>query len=207
MNKRVEDWRLSIKRMSIDELMGILYNHEMYDSRIIDLVRARITRMTTAVTKKEDFSNDKAQVEVRDAVIVIMHNLQCPFKIDRFRDIVFTYEGKIFSVNAGNDGPFIEIWHFNWLTLPWEAVDEVSRLKSAINDVNFGGHISTTYVYNKDTREVCVSSGVRFLFIDRIPHREQFFLYMLDSIIETEQSVTRVMSELLREEHPECKLN
>ena len=209
MHKWVEEWRQSVKRMTIEELIDILLKPEYYDRVIINLVRDRIIRLARIKVKKEDVNLNKAAFEVRDAVIVYLHRMKLRFIKDKGsdKDIYFDYENRRFMLSAGNDGPFITIYNCNWLTLPLECIELVSRLKRAINLVNSTGLATTFYINYELEREMRVSSSVRLLFIEHIPHREELFQSMLKNLISIEEIVNKALQSLYEEEHPDEKFN
>lgn len=205
MEERVTQWRWSVKRMSIDELLSILGRRDLYDSRIIKMVETRIKRMADP-PKKDELDIRELEQEVRDNVIITLHRMGCTYKLDK-GDIVFNYLGKEFNVDAGNEGVFIDVWNYAWMAIDLDDANSMSRLMRALNSANETGSVCTVYHTYKDIRKVAVTSGASFIFSPEILDQQEYFECMLERIIDTEHYLEKKMLELCEKDFCDPRWN
>jgi hypothetical protein len=117
-------------------------------------------------------------------------------------DIQFTFQDEDFFITAGEDGPFIDIWEYNWMQVSLNEVYKVSKLRQAINDINSIGDIATTYSVNKECHEFHVHCGAKILFYSYIPNRRGYLQYVLMRFSDTHRPLEDQFLKITREEIP-----
>ena len=102
--------------------------------------------------------------------------------------IQFEYQGVIFLMEAVNDCMFVNlIW-------PWchsfskFDIDELSRVRQVINDINMRGTASVFYSIT-DSDDVAVHIKKHFLLVSQIPNLEDYLKLMLDSFFRTARTL------------------
>ena len=102
--------------------------------------------------------------------------------------IQFEYQGVIFLMEAANDCMFVNlIW-------PWchsfskFDIDELSRVRQVINDINMRGTASVFYSIT-DSDDVAVHIKKHFLLVSQIPGLENYLKLMLDSFFRTARTL------------------
>ena len=102
--------------------------------------------------------------------------------------IQFEYQGVVFLMEAVNDCMFVNlIW-------PWchsfskFDIDELSRVRQVINDINMRGTASVFYCIT-DSDDVAVHIKKHFLLVSQIPGLEEYLKLMLDSFFRTARTL------------------
>ena len=102
--------------------------------------------------------------------------------------IQFEYQGVIFLMEAANDCMFVNlIW-------PWchsfskFDIDELSRVRQVINDINMRGTASVFYSIT-DSDDVAVHIKKHFLLVSQIPSLEDYLKLILDSFFRTARTL------------------
>lgn len=102
--------------------------------------------------------------------------------------IQFEYQGVVFLMEAANDCMFVNlIW-------PWchsfskFDIDELSRVRQVINDINMRGTASVFYCIT-DSDDVAVHIKKHFLLVTQIPNLEDYLKLMLDSFFRTARTL------------------
>lgn len=102
--------------------------------------------------------------------------------------IQFEYQGVVFLMEAANDCMFVNlIW-------PWchsfskFDIDEFSRVRQVINDINMRGTASVFYSIT-DSDDVAVHIKKHFLLVSQIPGLEEYLKLMLDSFFRTARTL------------------
>ena len=102
--------------------------------------------------------------------------------------IQFEYQGVVFLMEAANDCMFVNlIW-------PWchsfskFDIDELSRVRQVINDINMRGTASVFYSIT-DSDDVAVHIKKHFLLVSQIPGLEEYLKLMLDSFFRTARTL------------------
>ena len=102
--------------------------------------------------------------------------------------IQFEYQGVVFLMEAVNDCMFVNlIW-------PWchsfskFDIDEFSRVRQVINDINMRGTASVFYSIT-DSDDVAVHIKKHFLLVSQIPDVDDYLKLMLDGFFRTARTL------------------
>ena len=87
-----------------------------------------------------------------------MTAIGCQYEIDEDNEINFAYQGEYFIVRASNDNQYIQIYDLSWLHVELYDIDEIARLKKAINESNIKNSVVTVYTINESGNTVDVHS-------------------------------------------------
>jgi hypothetical protein len=165
----------------------------------IKMAKARYKKMTEPSEDEE--VHEVVEETIKDAVLRILGELNCPYNIDDDGDIVFQFQDEDFFITADEEGPFIDIWEYNWMQVSLNDIDRVSQLRSAINEVNFDGSISTTFFVSEDKHEIQVNCGTNILFGPYVPNRKGYLEYILKRFFDTHHLLETRMLKQYEKEH------
>ena len=198
-DKKLALWKEAIPRMNEEDLEFLLDFSECFDPKLVKMAKARYKKMTEPPEDEEVY--EVVEETIKDAVMRILNELNCSYDIDDGGDIVFQFQDEDFVITAGDEGPFIDIWEYNWMHVSLNEVDRVSRLRSAINEVNFDGGISTTFFVSEDKHEIQVNCGTNILFGPYVPNRKGYLEYILKRFFDTHHLLETRMLKQYEKEH------
>ena len=102
--------------------------------------------------------------------------------------IQFEYQGVIFLMEAVDDCKFVNLigpWCYSFSKFD---IDEFSRVRQVLNDINARGITSVFYSIT-DSDEVVVHIKKHFLFVQQIPNIEDYLKLMLDIFFRTARTL------------------
>lgn len=81
---------------------------------------------------------ENQNLSTRDLCAEVLRKLNCDVQFDDENEynMHFSYQGENFSVETWEDGLMITIWDTWWGTVDLDDLDEVSRVRKAINTIN-----------------------------------------------------------------------
>lgn len=198
-DKKLALWKEAVPRMSEEDLEFLLDFSECFDPKLIKMAKARYKKITEP-SEDEDV-HEVVEETIKDAVLRILDELNCHYDIDDDGDIVFQFQDEEFFITADDEGQFIDIWEYNWMQVSLNDIDRVSQLRSAINEVNFDGSISTTFFVSEDKHEIQVNCGTNILFGPYVPNRKGYLEYILKRFFDTHHLLETRMLKQYEKEH------
>ena len=149
---------------------------------------------------------------MKEDVISILKELKCPFH-DEEEVINFEYEGEEFAFIVEEDKPFIQLLNLDMMTISMDDIDEVLRLKNAINlrlknainAANYNCYVSIRYHIQCD--EISAVGGANILFESFVPNRKGLLQFMLSKFFEMKDYLKEQMLTLQYAEEPETLIN
>ena len=198
-DKKLALWKEAVPRMSEEDLEFLLDFSECFDPKLIKMAKTRYKKITEPSEDEE--VHEVVEETIKDAVLRILGELNCHYDIDDDGDIVFQLQDEEFFITADDEGPFIDIWEYNWMQVSLNDIDRVSQLRSAINEVNFDGSISTTFFVSEDKHEIQVNCGTNILFGPYVPNRKGYLEYILKRFFDTHHLLETRMLKQYEKEH------
>ena len=125
--------------------------------------------------EEEEFENYLANMDsgekkgIRDLFLETLTAIGCQYEIDEDNEINFAYQGEYFVVRASNDNDYIQIYDMRWLQVELYDIDEITRLKKAINEANIKNSVVTIYTINEAGNTVDVHCKSVIYFNSVIP--------------------------------------
>ena len=126
--------------------------------------------------------------ETRKLAIKLLQHLNCSPEDEEYGRIKFSYQGIYFLLEASDDCLFVTlIW-------PWchsfskFDIDEFSRVRQVINDINSRG-TSTVFYGISDSDEVAVHVKCNFLLVSEIPDLQSYFKLEIDDLFRTARAL------------------
>ena len=133
-------------------------------------------------------TNMEETISTRQLALKTIENIGSTPQYTEEGRIQFEYQGVIFLIEAANDCMFVNlIW-------PWchsfskFDIDELSRVRQVINDINMRGTASVFYCIT-DSDDVAVHIKKHFLLVSQIPGLEEYLKLMLDSFFRTARTL------------------
>ena len=127
-------------------------------------------------------------ISTRQLALRTIENIGSEPKYTEEGRIQFEYQGICFLMEAVNDCMFVNlIW-------PWchsfskFDIDELSRVRQVINDINMRGTASVFYCVT-DSDDVAVHIKKNFLLVSQIPGLEDYLKMMLDGFFRTARTL------------------
>ena len=121
-------------------------------------------------------SSNPAQIGTRDLFLETLTKIGCQYEIEEGEDgdIHFGYQGEYFTVKARNDCQYVEIYDICWGHVELYDVDELSRLRKAINESNLRNSVIAVYTVDETGGNMNVHCKSIILFIPEIPNLENY---------------------------------
>lgn len=133
-------------------------------------------------------TNMEETISTRQLALKTIENIGSTPQYTEEGRIQFEYQGVIFLMEVANDCMFVNlIW-------PWchsfskFDIDEFSRVRQVINDINMRGTASVFYSIT-DSDDVAVHIKKHFLLVSQIPGLEEYLKLMLDSFFRTARTL------------------
>ena len=126
--------------------------------------------------------------KTRELVCATLRRIGCTPQDTESGHIQFDYQGINFLIEAENG------WLFVNLIWPWchscskFDIDEFSRIRQVVNDINARGTASVFYSIT-DSDEVAVHIQKNFLFVEQIPYLENYLKSIFDSFFRTARTL------------------
>ena len=92
--------------------------------------------------------NEVSIIKTKELCLEVLKNLNCQVSFDEEDpdSMLFNYQGENFMINASNECRMITIWDQFWYDVNLDNLEDVSRVRKAINSVNIS--IAPTLVYS-----------------------------------------------------------
>lgn len=110
--------------------------------------------------------------------------------------IYFDYQGEHFLAIAESDIKYIHLWDMVWLQADLHDIDEISRLRKAINTSNINNMVTTVFTINEEEKSMDIHCRSVFVFLDSLPHIDEYLKAELNSFFLAHQTVGAEMQKL-----------
>ena len=156
-----------------------------------------MTENKSDINKNESQENEKIRhMGTKDLFLATLTKIGCQYELAEEEDdnsIYFAYQGENFVVDASNENNYIRIWDTHWGHVELYDVDELSRLKKAINNSNLNTGVTTVYTIDEVGHNVDVHCKSVVLFIEQIPNIENYLRVELNEFFRAHQYVGNEM--------------
>ena len=156
-----------------------------------------MTENKSDINKNESQENEKIRhMGTKDLFLATLTKIGCQYELAEEEDdnsIYFAYQGENFVVDASNENNYIRIWDTHWGHVELYNVDELSRLKKAINNSNLNTGVTTVYTIDEVGHNVDVHCKSVVLFIEQIPDIENYLRVELNEFFRAHQYVGNEM--------------
>ncbi len=147
---------------------------------------------------KQVFNNENNNMEerkgTRDLFLDTLTRIGCQYELGEGDDIIFGYQGEQFIVKANNNNHFIHIYDTYWGHVELYNVEDLSRLKKAINVSNLSNSVTAVYTVNEAGGTVDVHSKMAILFISEIPAIDDYLRMELNEFFRAHETISIEMT-------------
>lgn len=147
---------------------------------------------------KQVFNNENNNMVerkgTRDLFLDTLTRIGCQYELGEGDDIIFGYQGEQFLVKANNNNHFIHIYDTYWGHVELYNVEDLSRLKKAINVSNLSNSVTAVYTVNEAGGTVDVHSKMAILFISEIPAIDDYLRMELNEFFRAHETISIEMT-------------
>lgn len=139
----------------------------------------------------------------RELFLDTLERIGCQYQLGEGEDtrIFFSYQGEHFFADMKEDSIYVHIWDTHWVQVELYDIDEVSRLRKAINTSNMNSAVTTFYTIDDDAKTMNVHTKSTITFICNIPYLENYLRTELNEFFHAHQIVGIVFHKLREQEH------
>lgn len=152
-------------------------------------------KTNNADTSKETDNSSVAYagMKPRELCKAILHDLNCKTEEDEEEGsdrLAFKFQGETFCIIVSDDCLLATIYDFSWGSVELDDIDEVSRVRKIINEINFqyGGH-TLFYTMDTDNNRMVVHTKRQILLTPEIPNLDNYMTAMLSGFFEVQRAI------------------
>ena len=151
---------------------------------------------------------ENQNLSTRDLCAEVLRKLNCDVQFDEENEynMYFTYQGENFSVDTWENGLMITIWDTWWGTVDLDDLDDVSRVRKAINNINVRQNLTLMYSVDEKGQKFAVHTKRQCLLIPQIPQIENYMAAMLTGFFDVQRSFKEEYDRLRLEEKANAKV-
>ena len=151
---------------------------------------------------------ENQNLSTRDLCAEVLRKLNFDVQFDEENEynMYFTYQGENFSVDTWENGLMITIWDTWWGTVDLDDLDDVSRVRKAINNINVRQNLTLMYSIDEKGQKFAVHTKRQCLLIPQIPQIENYMAAMLTGFFDVQRSFKEEYDRLRLEEKANAKV-
>lgn len=155
-----------------------------------------------------NYMEENQNLSTRDLCVEVLRKLNCDVQFDDENEynMYFTYQGENFSVDTWENGLMITIWDTWWGTVDLDDLDDVSRVRKAINNINVRQNLTLMYSIDEKSQKFAVHTKRQCLLIPQIPQIENYMVAMLTGFFDVQRSFKEEYDRLRLEEETNAKV-
>lgn len=155
-----------------------------------------------------NYMEENHKLSTRDLCAEVLRKLNCDVQFDDENEynMHFSYQGEKFSVETWEDGLMITIWDTWWGTVDLDNLDDVSRVRKAINTINVRQGFTLMYSIDEKSQKFAVHTKRQCLLIPQIPQIENYMVAMLTGFFDAQRSFKEEYDRLRLEEEANAKV-
>ena len=141
-------------------------------------------------------------VGARDLFLDTLTKIGCQYQLGEGEDnrIFFAYQGEHFFADTTNETNYVHLWDTHWGHVELYDIDEVSRLRKAINTSNLKTSVTTIFTIDEDRKNMDVHSKSTILFMSSMPDLDDYLRVELNDFFRAHQVVGNEMHKLRENE-------
>ena len=145
---------------------------------------------------------EKQNISTRDLCVEILRELNCEVQFDEENEytMYFTYQGENFRIDTWKDCLMVGIWDTWWGTVDLDDLDDVSRIRKAINTVNINSCLTLVYSIDQEHQQFAVHTKRQCLLIPQIPNAERYMAAMLAGFFDVQRNFKEELDKIRRED-------
>ena len=150
---------------------------------------------------KDNIENEKTMeltIGTRDLFLDTLSKIGCQYELGETEEdcdkIYFAYQGENFTASVSNEGWYVHVWDTYWGHVELYDIDELARLKKAINLSNLNCATMTVYTVDEAGSNVDVHCKSVIPFIPQIPEIDKYLRGELNDFFRAHQYVGNEMA-------------
>lgn len=134
----------------------------------------------------------------RELFLETLTNLGCPYNLadDGDDEIFFHYQGESFIMSPNDGRRFISICKYAWDGVELDDIEEVVRLRKAINEANWRSGVTSMFSIDEDDKIMNVHCKSMFYFSADIPCPEVYLSVVLKEFFKAHHIIEGEMAKL-----------
>jgi len=150
----------------------------------------------------EQETNMEKKIGTRDLFIEVLTKIGCQYQLGEGDDtrIFFAFQGENMFADASDESLYVVVWDTFWEHVELYDIDEVSKMRKAINNSNLNSSVTTVYTIDKEGSSMDVHSRSMFAFVPQMPSIENYLKAELGKFFRAHQLVGNEMQKLRAEE-------
>ena len=144
-------------------------------------------------------------IGTRDLFLETLTKIGCQYEVEEGEDgnIHFGYQGEYFTVRANNECAYVQIWDLHWSHVELYDIDELARLKKAINESNLRNSVTAVYTVDEDGKKVDVHCRSVILFVPEIQDLTGYLRIELNEFFRSHETINVEMAKQREQENRE----
>lgn len=142
--------------------------------------------------------SDGNNIGARDLFLDTLTKIGCQYQLGEGDDnrIFFAYQGEHFFADTTNENSYVHLWDTHWGHVELYDIDEVSRLRKAINTSNLKTSVTTIFTIDEDGKNMDVHSKSTIPFMSSMPDLDDYLRVELNDFFRAHQVVGNEMHKL-----------
>jgi len=174
---------------------------EQQESKEKDEEMQRLIALQEERDKVKKEKDEVKDIPTRDLLIKILEEMDCQPENDKDGRIGFQYQGICFLAEASNNGKFVRIIYPFSHRVSLLDIDEFSRVRRVLNELNNVSGCALFYQEYEDKDEIGIHISKHFLFTSDIPMLHDYLRCVLTMLFRAQQElVIGVEKEKVNEE-------
>lgn len=170
-------------------------------------VKKDMPHLDIETTRKLELEAEKDMNEIeiknkdsRELFLETLSKIGCQYHIEDDNAITFAYQGEYFVGLINSGERYVQIWDSNWGQIELYDIDELSRLRRAVNEANLNCATMTIYTIDEVGKTVNIHCKSTFAFVYGIPEIENYLRIELNDFFNAHQYVLNSMRKLREQE-------
>lgn len=142
-------------------------------------------------------------IKTKELCLEVLKNLNCQVSFDEEDpdSMLFNYQGENFMINASNECRMITIWDQFWYDVNLDNLEDVSRVRKAINSVNISIAPTLVYSFVEETNKMWVHTKLTALFDTEISDKQNYFRVFVFLFFDAHRWLLAEIDRLKKEEN------
>lgn len=149
----------------------------------------------------KNMNNERNNVGAKDLCLDILKSLNChvSFEGDNPTGMTFSYQGENFVIHASNDCSIMRIGDLYWHSVDLDELEDVSRVRKAINTVNIHAMPTLMYTFEEEDNRMWVHTKMDILLEAGIFNKQEYLMSMFSKFFDVQRSLFAEIDRLKKE--------
>ena len=189
----LKEWEKSLNRMNYGEIERIVADPDIYYKEYYNLAKKKMDELSSVPEYKA----------MKEMVRECLEELGCKCSDGEDGEIEFMFQGRDFYVELEEGHHYIDINQYCWKRVLLENVEEVERLKHAVNYANTRSSITTVYFIDDEEKYIKIYYKTCILYRPMISNLKDHLEIRLNNFFLANDLVNTEM--ILKEERDKMK--